>query len=122
MHTKQETRETIILNLLLNNDGITLEEIKNGMIFAGVLNPTNESMSNSIRATIMSLNRRFEKYSINLIEGSIKSDKTHYTTTEEAKQFCIYNLLEKLYDEEGMEIGVIFQHPISLNKERLALI
>ena len=62
MHTKQETRETVLLNLLLSNDGITTEEIKNGMIFAGVLEPTEESMVNFIRASLISLSKRFKKY------------------------------------------------------------
>ena len=62
MHTKQETRETVLLNLLLNNDGVTTEELKNGMIFAGVLEPTDNSMINFIRASMVSLARRFRKW------------------------------------------------------------
>ena len=122
MHTKQETRETVLLNLLLSNDGITREEIKNGMIFAGVLEPTDESMVNFIRASLISLSRRFKKYNIQLTTVSNHIHSKTFTATEDAKNFCMYNLLERLYDEEGIEVGCIYQHPISLNKERLELI
>ena len=123
MHTKQETRETVLLNLLLNNDAITIEELKNGMIFAGVLEPTDESMMNFIRASMISLSRRFKKWNITLYTGlDPQTFKRAYTATEEAKNFCLYNLLEKMYDEEGEECGFVYQHPISLNKERLELV
>jgi len=122
MHTKQETRETVLLNLLLSNDKITTEEIKNGMIFAGVIEPTDEPLNNFIRASLISLSRRFKKYKIQLTTVSGHIHSKHYTATEEAKNFCMYNLLERIYDEEGIEVGCIYQHPISLNKERLELI
>ena len=122
MHTKQETQETVVLNILLNNDEVTFEEIKNGMIFAGVLKQTEESMINFIRAIMISLQRRFKKYKIQLTTVSGHIHSKSYTATEEAKNFCMYNLLERLYDEEGKEVGCVYQHPISLNKERLELI
>jgi len=123
MHTKQETREVVLLNILLNNDEVTIEELKNGMIFAGVLEPTDESMINFIRASLISLARRFKKWKITLFTGlDPQIFKKTYTATEEAKNFCLYNLLEKMYDEEGEEIGFVYQHPISLNKERLELV
>ena len=122
MHTKQETRETVLLNLLLANDEITPEEIKNGMIFAGVLEPTDERMANFIRACVISLNKRFDKYKIKLTKQNGVLHNRIYSVTEEARNFCIYNLLEPIYDEEGNECGCIYQHPISLNKERLELV
>ena len=123
MHTKQETQETVVLNILLNNDEVTFEEIKNGMIFAGVLKQTEESMINFIRAIMISLQRRFKKWNITLYTGSnAEIFKRKYTATEDAKRFSMYNLLEKMYDKEGNEVGFVYQHPISLDKERLELV
>ena len=123
MHTKQETQETVVLNILLNNDEVTFEEIKNGMIFAGVLKQTEESMINFIRAIMISLQRRFKKWNITLYTGAnAEISKRKYTVTEDAKRFSMYNLLEKMYDEEGNEVGFVYQHPISLDKERLELV
>jgi len=123
MHTKQETQETVVLNILLNNDAVTIEEIKNGMIFSGVLEPTEETMINFIRAIMISLQKRFSKWAIVLYTGADAIiHKRSYTATHEAKRFCFFNLLEKMYDEEGNECGCIYQHPISLNKERLELV
>ena len=120
MHTNQETQETVVLNILLNNDEVTFEEIKNGMIFAGVLNQTEESMINFIRAILISLQRRFKKWNITLYTGAnAEISKRKYTVTEDAKRFSMYNLLEKMYDKEGNEVGFVYQHPISLDKERL---
>lgn len=122
MHTKQETTQTVMLNLILRNDGITTEEIKNGMVFAGVWKETPQAMNNAIRALVISLNRYFKKYKIQFTIASGVLHNRSYTATDEAKEFCYHNLLEKMYDEEGEECGYVFQHPITLNPERMELI
>jgi hypothetical protein len=122
MHTLQETKETVIMNILLNNKDTTIEELKNGLIFAGVIQPTDESLTNSIRASILSLSNRFNKYKIKFVTLSPHIHQTKFNVSEDALNFSKYNLLERMYDEEGKECGFIYQHPISLNKERLELV
>ena len=119
MHSKQETVQTVFMNIVLQNDGVSIEEIKNGLVFAGVWKETDNSMINSIRAIAISLNRWFEKHEIQFC-GRFQFDK--YSATEEARVFCNKYLLEKLYDEEGNKIGHIYQHPINLESERLELV
>ena len=122
MHTLQETKETVLMNLLLANDELTPEELKNGMIFAGVIEPTEENLINFLRANIISLNRRFKKFELQFTQQTGTFGSRVYSVTEEARNFCMSNLLEPIYDEEGNEAGCVFQHPISLNKERMELI
>ena len=61
MHTEQETIQTVLLNVLLNNDGATTEELKNALIHAGLIKPTSNTMDNTIRAGMIALQKRFAK-------------------------------------------------------------
>lgn len=122
MHSEQETRETVLMNLLLANSELTPEDIKSGMVFAGVLEPTEENLNNFIRAIIISINRRFTELGIQFVRNSRIAGTRFYSITPEAKKFAESYLLETLYDEEGKICGSIYQHPISLKKERMELV
>ena len=41
---------------------------------------------------------------------------------QDSIKFATLNLRENMYDEEGENVGWFFQHPVSLEKERLELI
>lgn len=120
MYSKQETDETIFMNILLMNKEVSLEEIKNGLVFAGLWKETSNTMTNSIRALAISLNRQFEKYEMRFCARQL--DLRSYAATEQAREFCEERLREKLYDEEGVEVGYIYQHPLSLELERMELV
>jgi hypothetical protein len=123
MHTEQETIQTVLLNVMLNNDGATTEELKNALIHAGLIKPTTNTMDNTIRAGMIALQRRFAKqFNIILHTMSPHIKQRKYIPFEKAKQFCIDNLLEEMYDEDGNHVGYYFQHPIALSKERIDLI
>tara|TARA_R100001015_G_C4632922_1_gene197157 strand:- start:2045 stop:2416 length:372 start_codon:yes stop_codon:yes gene_type:complete len=123
MHTEQETIQTVLLNVMLNNDGATTEELKNALIHAQLIKPTEESMHNTIRAGMIALRRRFKKqFRIELLRTNPAINQKRYTPTTEAYLFCMDNLLEEMYDEDGNQVGYYFQHPIAISKERIDLI
>ena len=123
MHTKQETIQTVLLNVMLNNNGATTEELKNALIHAQLIKPTTDSMANTIRAGCIALRRRFKKqFRIELFRTNPVINQKRYTPTEEAYEFCMNNLLEEMYDEDGNQVGYYFQHPIAITKERTELI
>tara|TARA_R100001086_G_scaffold68607_2_gene32488 strand:- start:2339 stop:2707 length:369 start_codon:yes stop_codon:yes gene_type:complete len=122
MFSETETMQTVVLNVLLNNNEVSYEEFKNALIHASLIKPTEESMMNTIRAILISLNRFFLKHHVQLYAGSSYGFKRKYTPTQEAIEFCHMHLIEDMYDEEGQHIGRFFQHPIVLREERLELI
>lgn len=122
MHTQQETIQTVILNVLLKHQEVTYEDFKNSLIHASLIKPTTNSMVNTIRAHLISLNRYFKEHDISLYMGSGAVYRKTHSATEEAYNFCSQHLLEKMYDEEGNMIGEFFQHPIALKQERMELI
>jgi hypothetical protein len=122
MHTEQETIQTVILNVLLKHQEVTYEDFKNSLIHASLIKPTTNSMVNTIRAHLISLNRYFKEHDISLYMGGGAVHRRTYSATEEAYNFCSQHLLEKMYDEEGKMIGEFFQHPIALKQERMELI
>ena len=116
MYSETETMQTVVLNVLLNNDEVSYEEFKNALIHAGLIQPTENSMVNTIRAIMISLNRFFLKHDIQLYVGHNTAYKRTYSPTQEAIVFA------NMHDEEGENIGWFYQHPISLRKERTELI
>ena len=122
MYSETETMQTVVLNVLLNNDEVSYEEFKNALIHAGLIQPTENSMVNTIRAIMISLNRFFLKHDIQLYMGNGDAFKLAYSPTREAIKFASINLKENMYDEEGENVGWFFQHPVALEKERLELI
>ena len=123
MHTETETIQTVLLNVILNNNGATTEELKNSLIHAQLIKPTTNSMNNTIRAGCIALRRRFKKqFRIELFRTNPAINQKRYTPTEEAYEFCMNNLLEEMFDEEGKSVGYYFQHPIAISKERIDLI
>lgn len=122
MYSETETMQTVVLNVLLNNDEVSYEEFKNALIHAGLIKPTENSMVNTIRAIMISLNRFFLKHDVQLYVGNHSAYKRTYSPTQEAIVFANMHLMEDMYDEEGEHIGWFYQHPISLRKERTELI
>jgi len=124
MHTEKETIQTVLLNVMLNNGGATTEELKNALIHAQLIKPTEQSMANTIRAGMIALDRRFKKqFKISLHDiRPWDNRQRRYIPTEEAYEFCVNNLLEEIYDEDGNQCGAYFQHPIAITKERTELI
>lgn len=123
MHTEQETIQTVLLNVMLNNGGATTEELKNALIHAQLIKPTTNTMANTIRAGMIALRRRFKKqFNLELLTISPAIIQRRYIPTEEAYEFCMSNLLEEMFDEEGNQVGYYFQHPIAISKERIDLI
>jgi len=122
MYSKTETMQTVVLNVLLNNEEVTIEDFKNALIHAGLVKQTDEPMINTVRALLISLNKFFKRYNIQLYEGNGIAFKLAYSPTDEAIKFATLNLRENMYDEEGENVGWFFQHPVSLEKERLELI
>tara|TARA_A200000159_G_scaffold164803_1_gene196406 strand:+ start:6265 stop:6633 length:369 start_codon:yes stop_codon:yes gene_type:complete len=122
MYSKTETMQTVVLNVLLNNEEVTIEEFKSALIHAGLVKQTDEPMINAIRALLISLNKFFKRHNIQLYMSSENAFKLAYTPTREAIKFASINLKEDMYDEEGNNVGWFFQHPVALEKERLELI
>ena len=122
MYSKTETMQTIVLNVLLTNKEVTIEEFKNALIHAGLVKQTDEPMINTIRALLISLNKFFKRHNVQLYMGNGEAFKLAYSPTKEAIKFAAFNLREEMYDEEGEHVGWFFQHPVSLEKERLELI
>tara|TARA_R100001015_G_C4593886_1_gene149202 strand:+ start:542 stop:910 length:369 start_codon:yes stop_codon:yes gene_type:complete len=122
MYSKTETMQTVVLNVLLNNEEVAVEEFKNALIHAGLVKQTDEPMINTIRALLISLNKFFKRHNIQLYMGNGNAFKLVYTPTREAIKFASINLKEDMYDEEGNNVGWFFQHPVALEKERLELI
>ena len=80
-------------------------------------------MNNTIRAGCIALRRRFKKqFRIELFRTNPAISQKRYTPTEEAYEFCMNNLLEEMFDEEGKAVGYYFQHTIAISKERIDLI
>ena len=122
MYSKTETMQTVVLNVLLNNEEVSIEEFKNALIHAGLVKQTDEPMINTVRALLISLNKFFKRHSVQLYMGNGDAFKLAYSPTREAIKFASINLKENMYDEEGENVGWFFQHPVALEKERLELI
>ena len=122
MYSKTETMQTVVLNVLLNNEEVSIEEFKNALIHAGLVKQTDEPMINTIRALLISLNKFFKRHNVQLYMGNGDAFKLAYSPTREAIKFASINLKENMYDEEGENVGWFFQHPVALEKERLELI
>ena len=122
MYSKTETMQTVVLNVLLNNDQVSIEAFKGALIHAGLVKQTDEPMINTIRALLISLNKFFKRHNVQLYMGNGNAFKLAYTPTREAIRFAKSNLKEDMYDEEGNNVGWFFQHPVALEKERLELI
>lgn len=122
MYSKTETMQTVVLNVLLNNEEVSIEEFKNALIHAGLVKQTDEPMINTVRALLISLNKFFKRHNVQLYMGNGNAFKLAYTPTREAIKFASINLKEDMYDEEGNNVGWFFQHPVALEKERLELI
>lgn len=122
MYSKTETMQTVVLNVLLNNEEVSIEEFKNALIHAGLVKQTDEPMINTVRALLISLNKFFKRHDVQLYMGNGDAFKLAYSPTREAIKFASINLKENMYDEEGENVGWFFQHPVSLEKERLELI
>ena len=122
MYSKTETMQTVVLNVLLNNEEVSIEEFKNALIHAGLVKQTDEPMINTVRALLISLNKFFKRHDVQLYVGNENAFKLAYSPTREAIKFASINLKENMYDEEGENVGWFFQHPVALEKERLELI
>jgi hypothetical protein len=122
MYSKTETMQTVVLNVLLNNEEVSIEEFKNALIHAGLVKQTDEPMINTVRALLISLNKFFKRHNVQLYMGNGDAFKLAYSPTREAIKFASINLKENMYDEEGENVGWFFQHPVALEKERLELI
>ena len=122
MYSKTETMQTVVLNVLLNNEEVSIEEFKNALIHAGLVKQTDEPMINTVRALLISLNKFFKRHNVQLYMGNGDAFKLAYSPTREAIKFASINLKENMYDEEGANVGWFFQHPVALEKERLELI
>ena len=123
MHTERETIQTVLLNVILNNNGATTEELKNALIHAQLIKPTTNSMANTVRAGCIALSRSFKKqFRIRLFRTNPAINQKRYTPTDEAYEFCMNHLLEEMFDEDGVSVGYYIQHPIAISKERIDLI
>ena len=122
MYSKTETMQTVVLNVLLNNDQVSIEAFKGALIHAGLVKQTDEPMINTVRALLISLNKFFKRHNVQLYMGNGDAFKLAYSPTREAIKFASINLKENMYDEEGENVGWFFQHPVALEKERLELI
>ena len=122
MYSKTETMQTVVLNVLLNNEDVTIEEFKNALIHAGLVKQTDEPMINMVRALLISLNKFFKRHNIQLYKGNGDAFKLKYSRTKEAVKFAFFNLREEMYDEEGENVGWFFQQQKKKKKERLELI
>lgn len=119
MFTAEETQEMTVLNALMSEGSIVFSDIYKYM-FEHYEPPEELDIREAIRKLCNSLKKQFNKLGIRLFEQTVMGHR--YTITEEARQFCMENLYEVLFDEYGEAVGAFFQHPLSLSEERKELI
>lgn len=125
MHSKQELIETAVLNYLVKQSvqlGKTnRKEIQENLVSLGLVRPSKSPTLNSVKVLVLNLQNRFKKLGIPLLEQSAVI-ANEYTVSYAAFEYCREFLTSPLYDEEGILVGEIIQHPIVLDEEREMLI
>ena len=81
MYSKTETMQTVVLNVLLNNEEVSIEEFKNALIHAGLVKQTDEPMINMVRALLIGLNKFFKRHNVQLYKGNGDAFKLKYSFT-----------------------------------------
>ena len=119
MLSLQETRETVALNALMTKDSLDYQEIHEFMckhfdVFTGF------NVREQVKEICVSLSDYFKSMDIRLFKQVVLGHR--YNLTDKAREYIVNNLLEPIYDENGEYAGKYFQHPATLNLERMELI